>query len=328
MSAVGSLFALAAILHLTVMNSDLHAWFQESMRAASEELRGNPFPNFAETLGGIVANAFQIKPGIGLYVLAVTLALAAFLAYSRLMETVAIESEPTVLPGSLAACAPEQSDAPQQPSNEPTYSIVGEIRNPTQDESSRTTHVGKTFLFVLLSLVSLVGVAIWIYSTPQPRDSSADKVVQPPPVAGQKTRSIEVQPPPVQPYVPPIQYAPSAQAPVEDTQAASSAAERSPVEGEATLIVVVTSTRSAADTEGHTMRFATGHATADPNLELELVCDDVHASCLPLLAGKIYRLDRVQPDEPDYINGGRKGFNTFRYRGKAANAVYAVGPAR
>ena len=76
------------------------------------------------------------------------------------------------------------------------------------------------------------------------------------------------------------------------------------------------------------MRFATGHATADPNLELELVCDDVHASCLPLLAGKIYRLDRVQPDEPDYINGGRKGFNTFRYRGKAANAVYAVGPAR
>ena len=101
--AVGSLSALAAILHLTVMNSDLHAWFKESM-ASSAELRGNAFANLA----GIVANAFQVKPGIGLYLLAVTLALAAFLCYSRLLETVAIEREPTGLPGP-AGCTPERN---------------------------------------------------------------------------------------------------------------------------------------------------------------------------------------------------------------------------
>ena len=170
--AVGSLSALAAILHLTVMNSDLHAWFKESM-ASSAELRGNAFANLA----GIVAIAFQVKPGIGLYLLAVTLALAAFLCYSRLLETVAIEREPTGLPGP-AGCTPERNVSslnplsepryagvvfccrcgaaladraalcpacgleqrrsldPQVPSGEPTYSIVGIPTNPTQDESA------------------------------------------------------------------------------------------------------------------------------------------------------------------------------------------------
>lgn len=89
MSSVGSIAAVTAILHLTIINSDLHEWFQQSMQTGSGSPSENPFAGLMQQLGNLVVNTFQVKAGAGLYVLAVTLVLVAFLSYSRLLVQMA-----------------------------------------------------------------------------------------------------------------------------------------------------------------------------------------------------------------------------------------------
>jgi hypothetical protein len=84
-SIVGSLASVIAILHLTVINSDLHMWFQKSMKPPVWDSHDNPFSGFAQQVGNLLANSFQVKPGAGLYVLAAALVLVAFLSHSRLL---------------------------------------------------------------------------------------------------------------------------------------------------------------------------------------------------------------------------------------------------
>lgn len=64
---IGVLCAGAAILHITIMNSDLHSWLAESMKTAQSELKGNPYAGLAENIGTLMLNAFQIKPGWAVY---------------------------------------------------------------------------------------------------------------------------------------------------------------------------------------------------------------------------------------------------------------------
>jgi hypothetical protein len=83
---IGAVCAGAAILHITIMNSDLHSWLAESMKTAQSELKGNPFAGLAENIGTLMLNAFQIKPGWGVYTLLVLLGLAAVLGFSRVLS--------------------------------------------------------------------------------------------------------------------------------------------------------------------------------------------------------------------------------------------------
>lgn len=84
-SIVGSVASVVAILHLTIINSDLHLWFQKSMRPPVWDSHDNPFSGFAQQVGTLLANSFQVKPGGGLYALAAALVLVAFLTHSRLL---------------------------------------------------------------------------------------------------------------------------------------------------------------------------------------------------------------------------------------------------
>ncbi len=85
LSVVGGLAAVLAILHLTIINSDLHAWLQQEMQTTIGDLHGNPFAEFSQRIGGLVIGSFRIGAGSGLYALAIALVLVAFLTYSKIL---------------------------------------------------------------------------------------------------------------------------------------------------------------------------------------------------------------------------------------------------
>jgi hypothetical protein len=83
---VGAVCAVVAILHITIMNSDLHSWFADSMKTVQSDLKGNAFNGLAENIGTLMLNAFQIKPGWAVYALLLLLGLAAVLGFSRVLS--------------------------------------------------------------------------------------------------------------------------------------------------------------------------------------------------------------------------------------------------
>lgn len=85
-SALGAGCSAAAILHITIMNSDIHSWLLEHAQAMQSDLKDNPFAGLAENVGALVVNALQIKPGWGVYALLVLLGLAALLGFSRVLS--------------------------------------------------------------------------------------------------------------------------------------------------------------------------------------------------------------------------------------------------
>lgn len=99
-STLGAVATAGAILHLTIANSDLHTWFHEQMDAQASSLADNPFANLGRQIADLAANSFEIKPGVGLYVLAATLSVAAVLFHSGVLSAIASaegvpESAPT-----------------------------------------------------------------------------------------------------------------------------------------------------------------------------------------------------------------------------------------
>ena len=87
-ATVGAVGALSATIHVTIINSDLHTWSQESMEFP---LHGNFFAGFAQQLGKVLASKIQIIPGVGLYVLAVALVLVALAYHSRLLARLRLD---------------------------------------------------------------------------------------------------------------------------------------------------------------------------------------------------------------------------------------------
>lgn len=73
----GALLGIIAIIHLKMFNSDVHGMIRSHLKASTNHLQGNPFAGLAE----LAVSAFQIRPGIGLYVLTICLTIAAFFAY-------------------------------------------------------------------------------------------------------------------------------------------------------------------------------------------------------------------------------------------------------
>jgi hypothetical protein len=60
----------------SIVNSDMH-WLANSLKLSAEDSKGNPFAGLAEGLGNMMMNAFQIKPGWGLYALLILLGISA-----------------------------------------------------------------------------------------------------------------------------------------------------------------------------------------------------------------------------------------------------------
>ena len=85
-STLGSVAAIVALLHLSIANSDLHAWFREQMKADSSALANNPFAGLAQQIANLAVNSIKLKPGTGLYVLASTLSLASILLLSKVFS--------------------------------------------------------------------------------------------------------------------------------------------------------------------------------------------------------------------------------------------------
>jgi len=90
---LGTAFSSVAILHIMIANSDFHSWIAASMRSGSTELANNPFAAIADQFGTLMANAFKITPGGGLYVLAACLALASVIAKSRVLKNLRVKAD-------------------------------------------------------------------------------------------------------------------------------------------------------------------------------------------------------------------------------------------
>ncbi len=84
-STVGALLGIAAVVHIRVMNSDLHRMLQQVMDRQAQELKDNPFAALGQALGSLMVNAFQVRPGAGLYVLMLALAVASVLVHSKIL---------------------------------------------------------------------------------------------------------------------------------------------------------------------------------------------------------------------------------------------------
>lgn len=85
-SALGAVLAVLALLHLTAMNSDIHNMLQDTLQQGTAGHKGNLLEGLAQALGSALVGALKLTPGAGLYVLAISLGLAALLAHSRLIS--------------------------------------------------------------------------------------------------------------------------------------------------------------------------------------------------------------------------------------------------
>jgi hypothetical protein len=84
-STVGAALGLVAIVHITVLGSDVRNMLREVLTESGRDLEGNPFAKLAQSLGDLMVNAFQLKPGGGLYVLTGALLVAAIVGQSRVL---------------------------------------------------------------------------------------------------------------------------------------------------------------------------------------------------------------------------------------------------
>ena len=87
-STVGTVCGVLALLHLTVMNSDVHSMLEQSVRRGAGGLKENPLRGLAQTLESVLVGSVSLTPGAGLYVLAVSLGLAALVTHSRLLSRI------------------------------------------------------------------------------------------------------------------------------------------------------------------------------------------------------------------------------------------------
>lgn len=76
-ATLGAVLAAFAVVHLIVLNSDLHTFLQQQMLANSTS--GDSLAGLGQQIGNLAINAVQLKPGAGLYALAVALTLATIL---------------------------------------------------------------------------------------------------------------------------------------------------------------------------------------------------------------------------------------------------------
>jgi hypothetical protein len=78
LSLAGACFGVCAIVSVITLNSDLRSWIETLVNSGSF----GPATNLSMSIRGLMARAFELYPGAGLYSLTACLFLATFLSYS------------------------------------------------------------------------------------------------------------------------------------------------------------------------------------------------------------------------------------------------------
>ncbi len=84
-SMLGALAAVGAMVHVAIINADLHAQFRLAMKMAAQAREAEPNQFMMDVVTNVFGNSFQLKPGTGLYVLAICLACVAVITYGRVL---------------------------------------------------------------------------------------------------------------------------------------------------------------------------------------------------------------------------------------------------
>ncbi len=82
---LGAVAGIAAIIHIGLINSDLHFQFELAMKMAAQAREAEPNPFMLGMVTNLVGKSFQLKPGTGLYVLTICLAGVAAITYGRVL---------------------------------------------------------------------------------------------------------------------------------------------------------------------------------------------------------------------------------------------------
>jgi len=89
-SAVGAFSGLLAIVHISVLNSDMHRFLEAQLATLRGDDRGQPFAGLAEGLAHLAVGGMNFSPGSGLYVLTACLAMGFFFLKTHLLGRIAI----------------------------------------------------------------------------------------------------------------------------------------------------------------------------------------------------------------------------------------------
>lgn len=106
-TAVAAALAVLSAVHIAVVNSDLHTYFQEQISASSSAAGDNPFARLAQ----LAANAIQLKPGVGLYALAGLLSLTIILLNVLPQASLEFDDDVEVMPRHRGFLGIEQGGA-------------------------------------------------------------------------------------------------------------------------------------------------------------------------------------------------------------------------
>jgi hypothetical protein len=95
-STFGAVCGIGAILHIAILNSDVHTFMQQAMAVHAAVVQGNPFAGFAQALGNLAVNALTLAPGAGLWVLTGCLVIAAAATHTRALSTIRVAAPPSI----------------------------------------------------------------------------------------------------------------------------------------------------------------------------------------------------------------------------------------
>ena len=93
-STAASILGIGSILHIVMADSDLHGWLQAQIRPSANQTGDNPFGTLVQNIGSLVANAFHLRPGAGLYALAASASVGALFLHSGLLSNGITDREP------------------------------------------------------------------------------------------------------------------------------------------------------------------------------------------------------------------------------------------
>lgn len=85
-SSIAGVLGIGSILHIVIADSDLHSWFQTEMQATVNTAGDNPFAAFAQSISTLIANSVHFRPGLGLYMLAISVSIGALILFSGLVS--------------------------------------------------------------------------------------------------------------------------------------------------------------------------------------------------------------------------------------------------
>ncbi len=92
---LGAVTAIAAIVHLSIINSDLHDQFRLAMKLAAQAREAEPNAFLEGVVADVVGNSIQLRPGTGLYALAICLAVTVVITYGRVLVRYGLVATPT-----------------------------------------------------------------------------------------------------------------------------------------------------------------------------------------------------------------------------------------